>query len=147
MLFTAAAITLGLAALLTGLRNGFYALHCAIVIGAAYYIQTYVMVPDPFTFYAIWATVLLHVISINFITFFAYGYDKKAARKGAWRIPEKTLQGFAFVGGTLGAFIGQKTFRHKTKKSSFQLVFWLIFYIQVMTLGFLALKYPMPTFF
>ena len=133
--------------LLTGLRHGFYALHVAIVLGAAYYIQTYVMVPEPFTFYALWGTALLHIISINFITFFAYGYDKKAARKGAWRIPEKTLQGFAFVGGTLGAIIGQKFFRHKTKKSSFQLLFWMIFFMQIMAVSFFAITTPMPTFF
>jgi uncharacterized membrane protein YsdA (DUF1294 family) len=139
MLITAAALILGLAALLSPLRNGFYALHVALVLAGAYYIQTYVMLPAPFTPYAIAATVGLHLVFITLITFSAYGFDKRAARNGAWRIPEKTLHSFELIGGTLGAFIAQKTFRHKTRKSSFQLIFWLVFLLQVSGLAFFAL--------
>lgn len=55
----------------------------------------------------------------------AYRADKAAARKGAWRTPEKTLHMIDLLGGWPGGLIAQQAFRHKTAKQSFQLVFWL----------------------
>lgn len=43
------------------------------------------------------------------------GIDKKKAKKGAWRIPEKRLFFIALLGGSIGSILGMKTFRHKTK--------------------------------
>lgn len=48
-----------------------------------------------------------------------------------FRIPENTLLILGFLGGTLGAIIGQQLFRHKTTKKSFQMSFWFITIIQV----------------
>ena len=44
-----------------------------------------------------------------------YGIDKSKARRGAWRIPEKTLFLLPLLGGSVGALLGMKVFRHKTK--------------------------------
>ena len=44
-----------------------------------------------------------------------YGIDKRKARRGAWRIPEKTLFLLPLLGGSVGALLGMKVFRHKTK--------------------------------
>jgi uncharacterized membrane protein YsdA (DUF1294 family)/cold shock CspA family protein len=60
----------------------------------------------------------------SLITFIAYGIDKSAARKGAWRTQESTLHLFSLVGGWPGAIIAQQKFRHKTKKESFRSMFW-----------------------
>jgi uncharacterized membrane protein YsdA (DUF1294 family) len=65
----------------------------------------------------------LFVLSV--ITFLLYGFDKGRARIDGRRIPEKTLQLFALFGGWPGALCGQQYFRHKTKKASFQITFWL----------------------
>jgi len=65
-------------------------------------------------------------IAINGATFCLYGVDKyQAIRLGA-RVPEAMLHFAAAVGGTPGAALGQVTFRHKTRKKSFRVVFFAI---------------------
>ena len=59
---------------------------------------------------------------MNLVTFILYGADKAKAKKGKWRIPEKTLILFAACFGGLGAFLGMKIFRHKTKHTSFRII-------------------------
>ncbi len=73
------------------------------------------------------------LLILNGVTFFLYGWDKRAAKRhGASRVPEFLLQLLALFGGSPGAYIGQKLFRHKTKKASFQLAFRLIVFLQIM---------------
>lgn len=63
-----------------------------------------------------WTTVLLvYLAVINLIAFAVYGIDKRRAKKGQWRIPEKTLFLLPLLGGSLGALAGMRVFRHKTK--------------------------------
>ena len=57
---------------------------------------------------------------INLITFALYGIDKRRARQGAWRIPEKTLLAGTWLLGGVGAFAAMRVFRHKTKHIAFQ---------------------------
>ena len=57
---------------------------------------------------------------INAAAFVAFGLDKWKARRGTWRTPELTLVLFAVLGGWPGALLGMRTFRHKTRKRSFQ---------------------------
>lgn len=52
---------------------------------------------------------------LSVIAFCFYAADKKKAKKGAWRIPEKVLLGLGFLGGAIGALLGMKLLRHKTK--------------------------------
>ena len=65
----------------------------------------------------------LYVLTISLITFVLYGWDKRQAKKQKRRIPEKRLHLLTLAGGTPGALLGQITFRHKTKKKRFQVVF------------------------
>ena len=65
---------------------------------------------------------LVFYIIMNLVTFILYGADKAKAKKGKWRIPEKTLLLFAACFGGLGAFLGMKVFRHKTKHTSFRIL-------------------------
>ena len=62
---------------------------------------------------------------MSVVSFGMYGLDKSAARKGAWRTAEATLQLMAVAGGWPGALLAQRVFRHKTSKQPFQLIFWL----------------------
>lgn len=55
-----------------------------------------------------------------------YGYDKRQARGQGQRTPEKVLHACELAGGWPGALLAQQVFRHKTRKSSYQLVFWVI---------------------
>ena len=58
---------------------------------------------------------LWYLAAVNAVTFTVYGIDKSKARRGAWRIPEKTLFLLPLLGGSVGALLGMKVFRHKTK--------------------------------
>lgn len=64
--------------------------------------------------------------AISIITYLLYSHDKSKAKQQGWRIPEKSLHLCELAGGWLGGFIAQKTLRHKSKKQSYQLVFWVI---------------------
>lgn len=59
---------------------------------------------------------LLIVALINIISFTAFGIDKYLARSKRRRISEKTLLRLAAFGGSAGAVIGSRLFRHKTQK-------------------------------
>ncbi len=61
----------------------------------------------------------------NLVVFLVYRLDKGKARKGSYRISEKTLLLMTYVGGGLGAWAGGTHFRHKTQKKYFQLA-WAI---------------------
>ena len=63
---------------------------------------------------------------MSLLTFFAYAIDKTKAHKGLWRIQESTLHVFELLGGWPGALLTQKLIRHKNKKTSYQIKFWLI---------------------
>jgi len=58
------------------------------------------------------------------LTFLAYAFDKSAARNDQWRTQESTLHLLALIGGWPGALAAQRLLRHKSKKQSFQIVFW-----------------------
>ncbi|SFP84567.1 Uncharacterized membrane protein YsdA, DUF1294 family [Geopseudomonas sagittaria] len=53
-----------------------------------------------------------------------YWHDKRSARQGQWRTPENTLHAVELLGGWPGALLAQQVLRHKTRKVSYQLVFW-----------------------
>ena len=55
------------------------------------------------------------LLAINLVTFAVYGADKRRAKRGAWRVPEKTLFLLPLLGGSVGALLGMRAFRHKTK--------------------------------
>lgn len=59
------------------------------------------------------------LIAINIAAFALFGLDKARAKRGAWRIPEKTLFLSAVLGGGAGALAGMYAFRHKTRHKSF----------------------------
>ncbi|WP_110949791.1 DUF1294 domain-containing protein [Pseudomonas bohemica] len=63
---------------------------------------------------------------MSLVTFALYGYDKKQARTQGQRTPEKVLHAAEFLGGWPGALVAQQVFRHKTRKFSYQVVFWLV---------------------
>ncbi len=78
-------------------------------------------------------------LSFGLISYYQYARDKKAAIKGEWRVPENTLHILALFCGWPGALIAQHKFRHKTKKVSFRVVFWLTVLVNVSTLIWLHL--------
>jgi uncharacterized membrane protein YsdA (DUF1294 family) len=63
-------------------------------------------------------------LSASSVAFFAYRQDKNATRYNRRRTPEQTLHLLGLLGGWPGALLAQKLLRHKTRKLSFQIVFW-----------------------
>ncbi len=75
--------------------------------------------------------IVVYLCVINVIACVMYYLDKQKAIKGAWRTPESALIGVAALGGSVGALIGMKVFRHKTKHLKFTIGVPLILIIQV----------------
>ncbi|KAF1010100.1 MAG: hypothetical protein GAK32_01695 [Pseudomonas fluorescens] len=57
---------------------------------------------------------------------FLYWSDKRKAATARWRTPENVLHAVELAGGWPGALIAQQVFRHKTRKVSYQVLFWVI---------------------
>lgn len=64
--------------------------------------------------------------SMTPLSIFLYSSDKSAARKGEWRISERTLLLVDLLGGWIGAVFAQVVLRHKVRKASFLAPFWII---------------------
>jgi uncharacterized membrane protein YsdA (DUF1294 family) len=77
-------------------------------------------------------TIAAIFILINLITFIVFGVDKYLAIVKKRRISEKRLLLLATLGGSLGAILGQKIFRHKTQK--FKSILWIIVTVHITTI-------------
>lgn len=65
-------------------------------------------------------------LGLSVFTFLIYAWDKRAARKGAWRTSEKTLHLLSLFGGWPGALFAQNKLRHKSKKQPFKAILWIM---------------------
>lgn len=81
---------------------------------------------------------LYYLIVINIVTFLVYGIDKWKAKQGSWRISEATLLILAVIGGSIGALLGMKVWRHKTQHKKFKYGLPLILIIQIILIGYLS---------
>lgn len=77
--------------------------------------------------------ILLILLAANLLAFILMGADKRRARKGTRRIPEKTLFLAAFFGG-IGGTAGMFLFHHKTKHWYFRIGFPVLAAVQVIAL-------------
>ncbi|WP_297771549.1 DUF1294 domain-containing protein [uncultured Roseovarius sp.] len=78
---------------------------------------------------------LIYLLTLNFMTFGLFWWDKRCAIERRWRVPESTLLTLCLVGGSLGAKTGQGIFRHKTRKEPFRTS---LNAVVVLHIGFLA---------
>lgn len=85
---------------------------------AAYYLGVHLLWPLP---PAVWGAYM----AMSLATFIVYWGDKRAARRGQWRVPERTLHGLALACGWPGALLARQSLRHKSGKRSFARMFWL----------------------
>lgn len=86
----------------------------------------------------LWQLLGLYLLLVNLTAFAVMGADKRRARRGAWRISEKTLFLPAVLGGALGGVLGMWVFRHKTRHWYFRWGFSLLLALQLLALGWLV---------
>ena len=141
MVLTFSIILIGLLLIIPPLqKNSFYIIHVGLVILASYYIENHFFTVTPFLPKTFLLFLVFQIISINLITFLAYGVDKHAAQQGQWRVPESQLHTLEILGGWGGALLGQKIFHHKSKKKSYQAFFWAMLFCEI-CISFVILKF------
>lgn len=73
-------------------------------------------------------------LALSVISYISYALDKRAAQQDRWRISESTLQLQALLGGWPGALLAQQRLRHKSVKTAFRRVFWLMLLLNLAAL-------------
>jgi uncharacterized membrane protein YsdA (DUF1294 family) len=81
---------------------------------------------------------------VSILTFLVYRFDKLAAKRGQWRTKESTLLLLGLACGWPGAVLAQRVLHHKSRKQSFQLVFWGTAVMNVVALGWLLMHMLRP---
>ena len=79
--------------------------------------------------------ILAALAALNLISFGLMALDKRRARRGKRRIPEKTLFLAAACFGGLGGVLGMALCRHKTKHWYFRVFFPLLLAVQAALLA------------
>lgn len=69
--------------------------------------------------------------AVSLAALIAYGADKRKAKRGKWRIPEKVLLLLSFFGGAVGGLLGMVLFRHKTRH-------WYFWFVNIAGLAWQA---------
>jgi len=62
---------------------------------------------------------------MSIVAFLMYAKDKNAAQRDEWRTSESTLHALSLLGGWPGAKIAQSFLRHKSRKLSFRVTYWV----------------------
>ena len=88
--------------------------------------------------------IIIYLLIINAVAFIVYGIDKWKAKHDRWRIPELVLLLLAVVGGSLGAWLGIKTWHHKTQHKKFMLGVPAIIILQLVAVVELTIHGCLP---
>jgi uncharacterized membrane protein YsdA (DUF1294 family) len=84
-----------------------------------------------------------YIVLANILSFMLYGYDKLKSLKSSKktrRVSENRLLLSSFVGGSIGSILAMLMFRHKIKKPSFLIKFFLVVVIQTVVFYILIKK-------
>lgn len=84
----------------------------------------------------VWVPAL--VLGLSLISYLVYWQDKRAAQRDQWRTREKSLHLLALFGGWPGALFAQGRLRHKSRKLSFQVAFWISVVLNCLLIAGLA---------
>ena len=83
--------------------------------------------------------ILLALLALNLIAFYAYWSDKRKAKRGKWRTSEARLLVLSLL-GPFGAYAAMKIYHHKTRKMKFVLVpIFMVLQIALFVWAFLYL--------
>ena len=84
--------------------------------------------------------ILWWLAAVNLIGAAVTAWDKSCAKRGAWRVSEKTLFLFCLLGGCPGVYLTMKWIRHKTRHLRFMLGIPLIFLTQLAVCAYFYFK-------
>ncbi|MFT5702607.1 MAG: uncharacterized membrane protein YsdA (DUF1294 family)/cold shock CspA family protein [Desulforhopalus sp.] len=80
--------------------------------------------------------ILILYLLLSLIAFLLYRQDKIKAKNDEWRTPENKLHFFSLIGGWPGALIAQRRLRHKSRKQSFLVVFYITVVLNISAISF-----------
>lgn len=83
---------------------------------------------------------LIYFILISVIAIAVTAYDKSAAWKRAWRVPERVLVWIGALGGAFFMFLTMKIIHHKTRHAKFMIPLPLFILIHAIIAWFVYLK-------
>lgn len=97
----------------------------------------------PVVLFAAWVVwglsplVLLWYCVLSAVAYLTYMFDKSAAQRDEWRVPEANLHLLSLLGGWPGANVAQHFLRHKSKKVEFRVAHWVVTFFNIA--GFMVL--------
>ena len=75
--------------------------------------------------------VLIYLAAISLISVIVTAHDKRAAKKGRRRTPERDLLLLSVLGGSVAMYITMQMIRHKTKHAKFMIGIPIIMVLQL----------------
>lgn len=82
----------------------------------------------------------LYLLGVSLVAVGLVLYDKRASRKGAWRIKEQTLLLVSVWGGSIAMLVTMRLIHHKTRHAKFMLGIPAIIILQLVLLGIFLWK-------
>ena len=78
-----------------------------------------------------WFIIIPALMFVNAVTILSFWDDKRRAVESRRRIRESDLLGLALIGGSPGALLARRLFRHKTRKEPFSTQLFVIVALQI----------------
>ena len=85
--------------------------------------------------------ILIYYIVISVVSAFVTVWDKQAAMRRAWRVPESVLLLLAALGGSLSMLVTMLIIRHKTRHLKFMFGIPAIMALHIAALLFLVWRW------
>lgn len=82
-----------------------------------------------------------YILIISLVSVVVTIKDKSCAKKGKWRVPEKTLFILSALGGSVAMYITMKAIRHKTQHKRFMIGIPLIMAAQAAIIVLLIIRF------
>jgi len=75
--------------------------------------------------------IIISYIVMGIVTYTIYYIDKSRAINDEYRVSEQILHTLSLLGGWMGALLAQQRLRHKNRKLSFQITFWITVIVHI----------------
>jgi len=79
--------------------------------------------------------IAIYLTIISIVAVILTLHDKRAAKRGSWRVKEQTLLLVSLLGGSVAMLITMRAIRHKTKHAKFMVGIPVIIVLQAAAVG------------